>query len=255
MGLFDMYGDVMQQIGDTLKTADPFGPMGEAGDILSGLFHARELIADNGPEALWNLAGNTAEVASVALMLLPAAKQTDIISAGLKTVMGLQVLCGWTNEPTEGDGYSDSATRFNTVADSLQTAMPDDRWVGAASDAYRQANEVQRERAKKMVDADLSVRMAVSAEAGEVNSTRRILNNAATMMGNAIMPALAARAIPRIGKAVSMEIELAVVGVSLPTCLWHINQLSEHSAKAVESILAATRLYEEVAAAGYATRM
>lgn len=97
--------------------------------------------------------------------------------------------------------------------------------------------------------------MAVSAEAGEVNSTRRILNNAATMLGNAIMPALAARAIPRIGKAVSMEIELAVVGVSLPTCLWHINELSEHSAKAVESILAATRLYEEVAAAGYATRM
>lgn len=136
MGLFDMYGDVMQQIGDTLKTADPFGPMGEAGDILSGLFHARELIADDGPEALWNLAGNTAEVASVAQMLLPAAKQTDIISAGLKTVMGLQMLCAWTNEPSEGDGYSAGATRFNTVADSLGSAMPDDRWAGTASDAY-----------------------------------------------------------------------------------------------------------------------
>lgn len=167
----------------------------------------------------------------------------------------MQNLCGWTSEPSQGDGYSESAIRFNGISESLDAAMPDSRWRGGASDAYCDANTVQKSRIKRLVDADLDVRMALSAEAGEVKNTRRILNNAATLMGNAIVPALAARAIPRVGKAISMEMEAAVVGVALPTCIWHLNQLSGQSSAAAKSIQAATRIYEEVAAAGYATRM
>lgn len=255
MGLFDAYSDLMQTVGDSLQKIDPFGPIGEAGEIVSGLFDSAEMLGENGPDALWNLAGNTAEVASVALVVLPSARQTEIISAGLKAILGMQTVCGWTAEPSEGDDYGTSAIRFNEISESLDGATPDTRWVGEASDAYRDANTLQMQRAKRLVDADLVVRMALSAEAGEVSTTRRILNNAATLMGNAIVPALAARAIPRVGDAISKEIELAVVGVALPTCIWHMERLASHSAVAAQSIAAATRIYEEVAAAGYATRM
>lgn len=106
-----------------------------------------------------------------------------------------------------------------------------------------------------MVDADLDVHAALSAEAGEVNNTRRILNNAATLMGNAIAPALVVQAIPEVGMGMSRAIESAVVGVSLPTCLWYMEQLSEQSMRAAESIRNATLLYEEIADGQYSTRM
>lgn len=255
MGLLDAYGDVMQKLGDSMQTVDPVGPMGMAGEMVSGLFGTTDLISERRHDALWNLAGDTAEVASVALVLLPAAKQTDIIAAGLRTVLGMQYQCGWINEPTEADGYSESAKRFNDISDTLKSARPEDRWTGSASDAYSHANDLQHNRVKMLVDADLDVRMALTAESGEVNNTRRILNNAAMLMGNAIAPALAARVIPKVGKALSLEIEAAVVAVSLPTCIWYMNQLADHSTRAAESIRNAVRLYEEVADSCYPTRM
>jgi uncharacterized protein YukE len=255
MGLFDMYGDLMEKVGETMQRADPFGPVGAAGEMISGLFGAADLISEHGPDALWNLAGDFGEVASVALVLLPAAKQTDIISAGLKTVLGLQLQCGWTNAPEDGDGYSQSAQQFNLVADGLETAFPDDRWQGDAADAYSEANKSQKDRARRMPDADLDVLMAISSEAGAVNTTRRILNNAATLMGNAIVPALAARSIPRVGKAMSLEIEMAAVGVSIPTCLWYVNELSNHSERSAQAMKDAARIYDEIAAECYPTRM
>lgn len=251
MGLFDIYSDVMKKVGETMQRADPFGPMGAAGEAVASFFTASDIVGDHGFDVAQDLANNAGDI----LGMLRIADKTPIIQAGLKIVLSMQYQCGWTNEPTKGDGYSESAQRFNDISDTLSSAMPDDSWAGSASDAYRAANELQRLRAKKMVDADLDVRMALSAEAGEVDNTRRILNNAATMMGNAILPALAARAIPRIGKAVSLEIETAVVGVSLPTCIWYMNQLSEHSTRAAHSIQKAAELYEEIAAAGYPTQM
>lgn len=255
MGLFDTYGDLMGKVGETMQRMDPGGPIGAAGEVVSSLFGAADLIGQHGPDALWNLAGNFAEVASVALALLPAARQTDIISAGLKTVLALQLQCGWTNMPEDGDGYSQSAQKFNLVADGLDTAFPDERWQGDAADAYAKANERQKNRARRMPDADLDVLMAISSQAAAVNTTRRMLNNAATLMGNAIVPALAARSIPRVGKAMSLEIEMAAVGVSIPTCLWYVNELSNHAERSAQTMKDAARIYDEIAAECYPTRM
>lgn len=173
--------------------------------MLSGVAQTAQLIDQNGVDALWNLAADSAEMASVAAGMLPLAKQTLIIQGGLKAVLAMQYECGFTNEPERADGYSMGAQRFNEVTETLAGATPDQRWTGAASDAYATANERQQLRMKKMVDADLDVRMALSAEAGAVETTRRILNNAATMMGNAIAPALAARALGKSGKALSLD--------------------------------------------------
>ncbi|MGW0161487.1 EspA/EspE family type VII secretion system effector [Mycobacterium sp. NPDC003323] len=255
MDLFDMYGDVMKTVAETMQRIDPVGPIGAAGEIVSGLFSTAELISENGIDAMWNRAADLGEVASVAQGMLPLAKQTLIIQGGLKTVLGMQLQCGWTNTPEDGDGYSQSAQRFNTVADGLESAFPDSRWTGEGADAYKSANQSQKNRARRMPDADLDVLMAISSEAGAVENTRRILNNAATLMGNAIAPALAARAIPRVGKAMSLEIEMAVVGVSLPTCIWYMNRLSEHSEHSARTMDKAAEAYDAIAAECYPTQM
>ncbi|MDY6996496.1 MAG: EspA/EspE family type VII secretion system effector [Actinomycetota bacterium] len=255
MGLFDIYSDMMRSIGDTMQGADPVGPVGAAGSMLSALFGEAGVFDQGRAGELGPLAADTAEVASVAQAMLPRARQTPIIAGGLQAVLAMQYLCGWTNEPSDGEGYSASAQRFNEVIDTLKSAMPEQHWAGEASDAYRRANEHHCRLAETMVDADLDVHAALSAEAGEVNNTRRILNNAATLMGNAIAPALVVQAIPEVGMGMSRAIESAVVGVSLPTCLWYMEQLSEQSMRAAESIRNATLLYEEIADGQYSTRM
>lgn len=255
MGLFDTYSDAMQRVAGLMQRADPFGPIGAAGEVVSGLFGATELLGEHGADALWNLAGDIGEVSSVAMALLPAAKQTDVISAGLRTVLAMQYQCGFTNTPEDGDGYSQSAQRFNTVADRLGSAFPDERWQGDAAEAYSEENRRQQDRARRMPGIDLDVLMAISSEAGAVQTTRRILDNAATLMGNAITPALAARAIPRVGKAISLEIEIAAVGVSLPTCIWYMNRLTEHAEHSAQTMAAAARAYDVIADECYPDKM
>lgn len=255
MGLFDLYGDLMQQVGETMRMADPFGPVGAAGEMVTSLFAVQDIAAEHGRDALWNLAGNIGDFASVAQAMLPLAKQTLIIEGGLKLVSAMEDQCGGTNAPTEGDSYSEGARRFNRISDTLKSATPGDDWKGSASDSYHQANDRQRERARLMVDADLEVRMALSAEAGEVRAIRRTFNKAATVMGNAIVPALAARALGKHGKAIAYGIETGAVGAALPVCIWQMTQLAEHSTRAAATLKDAVLLYEAVAKAEPPIRM
>lgn len=255
MGIFDELGDVLKKVAGTMRKFDPFGPFGEAGEMLTNIVTVAEAVESSGPDALWNFAADTAEIASVAEFFLPRAKQTPIIAAGLKTVMGMQVLCGWTNPPDQGAGYDRGYQLFNEAIDTLKTASPDARWEGEASDAYSKASAEQLARARMMVDADIDVSNALSAEAGTVDNTRRILNNAATMMGNAIIPAITAKAIPRIGRVISLEIEMSVVGISLPTCFWYMSEMRAASERAAKTIDDATSIYEAVSRGCYPVNM
>lgn len=255
VGIFDEFGDILQKVGDTMQKTDPFGPEGLAGEMMSNIVTVAEAVDSNGPEALSNFAAEAADIASAAEFFLPKAKQTPIIAAGLKTVMGMQVLCGWTNPPERGDGYDKGYQLFNEAIETLKAAAPEPSWTGPASDAYATANAEQLERARMMVDADIDVSNALSAEAGTVENTRRILNNAATMMGNAIIPAVAAKAIPRVGRVISLEIEMSVVGVSLPTCRWYLNELRDASSRAAETVNNATLVYEAVTRGCYPVNM
>ncbi|QZY46767.1 EspA/EspE family type VII secretion system effector [Mycolicibacterium austroafricanum] len=255
MGLLDFYSDLMHQVGETMQRVDPFGPMGAAGEAVTSLLAVGDIVGDHGADAMWNLAGDVGDVASVAQSMLPLARQTLIIEGGLKMICVMEEQVGGANVPTEGDSFSASAHRFNQIGDSIASAMPDDRWRGTAADAYTSANEQQHARARKLVDADLKVRMALSAEAGEVRTTRRMFNKAATVMGNAIVPALAARAMGKHGKAISHGIETGAVASAMPVCIWHMTQLADHSSRAAETLKDAVAFYEQVAAEGYSTRM
>lgn len=118
MGLFDIYSDLMQQVGETMQRADPFGPVGAAGEAVTGLLAVADIVGDHGTDAMWNLAADAGEVASVAQSMLPFAKQTLIIEGGLKIISVMELQSGGTKIPTEGDSYSDSAHRFNQIGDT-----------------------------------------------------------------------------------------------------------------------------------------
>ncbi len=187
--------------------------------------------------------------------MLPRAKQTLIIAGGLQMIIGLQAQCGWINPIERGDGYSDSAERFNLIADDLEKALPRDNWTGAAAEAYETANARLVKRLRSMPDVDLDMKIAIDAQANEVAATRRILNESATVMGNAIAPALALRAFGRYGRQASRTLEASVTTSCLTGCIYHMNQLGEASARFAETMENAARLYTEIANDGYPTWM
>lgn len=252
MGVFDDYGDLLERVGGVLS--NPFvrpllGPASEAGEAMSAMGSLLDTVQDHGVEGLWNAASALADGISVAEFFLDKATKagTTVLAGGLKTVAGLQAMTGGTSDPEMAAAYSESAQRFNSVADRLSTAVPDDTWRGTGADAYEEANAQQVKRARTMPDIDLDVVTAVGMEANRLVTTRRVLNEAATVMGNSIPAAIALRAVPRIGKLLSAELEITVTTTSVGASLVHMNKLSEASADATKSIEEATRLYQELA--------
>ncbi|MCK0175552.1 EspA/EspE family type VII secretion system effector [Mycolicibacterium sp. F2034L] len=232
-------------LGDAADLIPP-NPITEAIDSVGNLIDVARAIDDNGIDALWNAAADIGEGASVVEFFLPKSKQTPIISGGLKIIQGFQHSCGDPNEIDRGDGYAKGYQKHNEIADALAKPVPNPTWTGAASDAYSYANEQQRLRAKRMVDADIAINGAISAEAHELTSVRRMLNEAATVMGNAIIPAVAALAIPRYGKGLSLAIQLGVVGAAVPGAIWRMEALQDVSENVSKSVTDAKRIYEEV---------
>ncbi|MDV3129503.1 hypothetical protein M1247_31675 [Mycobacterium sp. 21AC1] len=262
MSLFDTYGDFMQKFGGALETVGPFlGPMGfplaEAGSAITGIASTIDTIEEQGVDGLWNAASQVAEGASVVEFFLSKSKVggTTIISGGLKTIQGMQAACGGTNAPEMADGYSESAQRFNLIADHFEKAIPDDNWTGTASEAYADANASQTKRSRTMPDIDLDVVMAVTMEANQLRATRRILNDSATVMGNAIAPAIALRSFGRYGKLFSLDLEASVTGSCLAGCFLHMKHLTDAAEKASKSIDNAARLYQAIADECYPTQM
>ncbi|WP_166907493.1 EspA/EspE family type VII secretion system effector [Mycobacterium sp. DL440] len=263
MGLFDAYSDTMKNIGRFLQPPipvampAPFGILSEAGESITSIFSTIDTIREQGVDGLWNAASDVGEGLAATEFLLSKAKiaKAEILAAGLKSVLGMQYLCGGNAKPEMAEGYSDSAQRFNVVADNLEKAVPNDGWRGPAARAYAEANTSQINRARTMPDIDLDVVMAVSMEANQLHTTRDVLSESATVMGNAIAPVLAMQAIPRYGKLFARTLESGVTGSCMAGCLLHMKHLTEASEKAAQSINDATLLYEELANACYPTSM
>lgn len=52
MGIFDDFGDVLEKVGGTMRKFDPFGPIGEAGEMLTNIVTVAEAVKSSGPDAL-----------------------------------------------------------------------------------------------------------------------------------------------------------------------------------------------------------
>lgn len=231
--------DGLETARDTYETMETIKSLGEYSDLLL------------------NAGSVSSELVSVATMLLKPAQRTEIIAAGLQSIIGMHTLCGWTNEPTKGESYGEGGAGFNEVHETLSSATPDEGWTGRGSDAYADANTRQRELIRKMVDADYAVSGALSAEANRLNETQRILNNMSTALGNAILPALLAEASGgrKYGERLKLAVEAAAVSATIPTCLYRMNEMSEFADERAKTISEAVSIYREIARDGYPTWM
>lgn len=255
MGLFDVYSDAMKNIGQFLQgpvpfpLPGPFGLMSEAGQSITSIFSTIDTIREQGTDGLWNAASDVGEGLAATEFFLSKARiaKAEILAVGLKTVLGMQLSCGGNAKPDMAEGYSESAQRFNTVADNLEKSVPGDGWKGSAADAYTEANASQVKRARTMPDIDLDVAIAVSMEVNQLRATRKILQDSATVMGNAIAPVLALQGIPRYGKALAKSMEIGVAGSTMAGCILHLEHLTATSEHATKMIDDASLLYQELA--------
>jgi len=151
------HGDVHGAVGDLRKL------FGDTGSVLQGM---EGLGMGLGPLPAWYGASAFAKLAD-----------SEILSAAQLVIKGERMLTG-SGEPEDGEGYRDSAKRLTGVVETLIDADPaSDRWDGAASDAYKSANDKHRRHASDLQVADERIAQILSTEAEQVSQTRKDLDD------------------------------------------------------------------------------
>jgi len=220
-------------------------------DIFSMITTVRDVI-EHGDAAAegdpWGFAGLGADGVGVTQSVISLEKlaaeaaETPVIEAGLWAIIAFNWMCG-VGDPEKGDRFGEGGSRFNEIIEQLKSAAPDASWTGSGSDAYAGQNVKQQDRAKTMVDADFDMNQIISCEANQLNGTRDILDHAGTVLGYAIVPALAALRIPVIGPEISLGIQLGAVGGTVPVCQVEMIQMAARAVENAQSIQKAIDLY------------
>jgi hypothetical protein len=174
--------------------------------------------------------------------LAAEAAETPVIEAGLWAIIAFNWMCGF-GDPEKGDRFGEGGSQFNEIIEKLESAAAGASWTGSASDAYAGQNVKQQDRATTMVDADFDMNQIISCEANQLNGTRDILDHAGTVLGYAIVPALAALRIPVIGPEISLGIQLGAVGGTVPVCQVEMINMATNALRNAQSIEKALDLY------------
>lgn len=184
MGLFE---DLFQ-IGDGLRSGVTDAPSFVvnllSGDVHGAVTDGRNLIGDvvgilDGVEGLGVSLGEVPK-----RYLGSAAKLADskILAAAQLAIEGQKALTG-SGDPEEGNGYRDSARRLEDTVETLIDAAPHgDRWDGAAAQEYAGTNATHRRITSAMSVADQAVADIIATEAGQVQRTRRCLDDASQQL-------------------------------------------------------------------------
>lgn len=245
------FGDIWNKVKDIKDKVMPPGPW----DIIAPVISTIELVHQEGFKALYNRFNEIPDdVPSVAEKIIPEAKKTPIIKGGLEIVKLMEVACGYGKPLDTGEPFTDSGVKFNEVADLLEKAKPGiapgSDWHGVAADSYVAANQVQVDRCREMPEWDFDLSSCIHAEANAISGTRLMLRHGAIMMGDFIAAAVAAQAIPRYGKAMSLSIQSSVVGVTIPTMTWHMNDCNDKCNHFTATVAKAAAGYEAIAKSG-----
>jgi hypothetical protein len=220
-------------------------------DIFSMITTVRDVIEHGGAGAEgdpWGFAGLGADGVGVTQSVISLEKlaaeaaETPVIEAGLWAIIAFDWMCG-VGDPEKGDRFGEGGSQFNEIIEKLKSAAPDSSWTGSGSDAYDGQNVKQQDRATTMVDADFDMNQIISCEANQLNGTRDILDHAGTVLGYAIVPALAALRIPVIGPEISLGIQLGAVGGTVPVCQVEMIQMAARAVENAQSIQKAIDLY------------
>jgi hypothetical protein len=221
---------------------NPFDLLWSLGDIQDFVDHA--MAADEGDP--WGFAGLGADGVGTAQSFLGKAAETPVIEAGLITITIMNGMCGF-GDSEKGDRFGNGGSKFNDIIDKLKSASPDGTWQGSASDAYTSQNVEQQSRASTMVGADFEMNQIISCEANQLSGTRDILDHAGTVLGYAILPALAAMRIGgEIGWMISMGIQLGAVGGTVPVCQAEMIQMASRALDSAESVRKVIDKYNSV---------
>lgn len=184
VGLFE---DLFQ-IGDGLRSGVTDAPSFVInllqGDVHGATTDGRNLIGDvvgilDGVEGLGVSLGEVPK-----RYLGSAAKLADskILAAAQLAIEGQKALTG-SGDPEEGNGYRDSARRLEDTVETLIDAAPKgDRWDGAAAESYAGTNATHRRITSAMSVADQAVADIIATEAGQVQRTRRCLDDASQQL-------------------------------------------------------------------------
>jgi len=159
-----------------------------------------------------------------------AAAATPVINAGLWVLMGMSNMSG-LGTPDQGQDFGSGADAFAAVGDDLGSTGAPGSWAGDGADTYTGQNELQRGRATSMALLDSTVNDVLKREAQQVTDTRRMIDRCATGLTLAIPAALAAKAVPGYGEALSLSIQAAAVALALPPAEARLAMMAEQSSR------------------------
>lgn len=177
---------------------------------------------------------------------LAAASATPIIRAGLLAMMGMSNACGFGG-PERGDRFAQGAEAFTAAGDKLASTKPPVSWQGSASKAYADRNDEQQQRTTKMAEVDTVVKQVLDEEAEQVDVARKMLDRCQTSLTLSIPAALAAKLIPGAGPALSLGIEMAAVGATLPPATLRFGELADNAAHNATLVRRAGASYDDIA--------
>lgn len=176
---------------------------------------------------------------------LAKAAATPIIRYGLLTMMGMSNATG-IGEPETGDRFAQGAEGFKAVSDALGSTKPPASWQGNASDAYADQNQEQEQRADTMAEIDQTVKEVLDNEAHQVDVARKMLDRCQTVLSLSIPAAIAAKLLPG-GAAISIGIQSAAVGGTMPFALERFRGLAQNAARNATEIRRAGASYDDIA--------
>ncbi|OBG89321.1 hypothetical protein A5733_00130 [Mycobacterium sp. NS-7484] len=179
-------------------------------------------------------------------MFLNKSYATPIISAGLLAIQGMTMTCG-IGTPDSGDRFGQGAAQLGDVDQTLESAKPTSGWQGGASQAYTGQDAKQQERARMIAEADKEMEAVISKQAGQIDQTRSFLGTCATVLGYAILPAMAAKAFPATAPY-AIAIEVGAVAGSVPLAAGQTSMMNANSMANAVEIGQAMGKYAKVAA-------
>ena len=179
---------------------------------------------------------------------------TAIIDVTISLIDLLELLCGFES-PDEGDAFTIGSLRFTLTYERLASAFPDNRWQGAASEAYAVLNADQRDRANALAEVDTTMADIVQGQAGQVEDTRRHLALTKDSLTGATFVALALLLIPPPGngKAISQGFQVAVSVFAMFVVLTRLSQMAWDAVDTADRVKEAIEKYNGVAAAAVPT--
>ncbi|MDH6198207.1 uncharacterized protein YukE [Mycobacterium frederiksbergense] len=232
MSFWDAASKVSDKLGDSEKLTD----LGNANTIWSTKSH------DDAGDTL----GLGSDAIGIVQMFLNKSYATPIISAGLLAIQGMSMTCGIGN-PDSGDRFGRGSEQLGDVGKTLESATPTDSWQGDASSAYTTQDSKQQERARTIAETDKKIEAVISKQADQVNQARSFLGTCATVLGYAILPAMAAKAFPATAPF-AIAIEVGAVAGSVPLAAGQMSMMTANSVANAAEIGQATGQYAKVAA-------